>query len=281
MPHSCRVVTVMLLAGASWCARAEDERDAAPVPPAARKVVEEAEKSLARNRKAFEAANEASLAAAEKALKEVLTKLTKDGKLDEALATRTLLATLRRDLVDAPAREPGRQPTEAANQRPVARMTARPVKVRCNEQFGFADQKRVAESWEFDGQAQDYQLGSGGITMRNGGMMRSRVGLVGDFEIGVVMNSVWGGPELRIAGAVIPFVQPNKVITLARKGNQLFVNQGGERSTVTIPEDHVDQPAFLAITNGDKPLEVGTVAIKGVKEVVPEDEGSRPPARVQ
>lgn len=268
----CFVWLALLLAARVPCpVRAEGDTETAPLPPAARRVLDDARQAVEKNRRAFEAANKEALDAAEEALKGVMDTLAKEGKLEEALATKKLLATFREQFAGAAAGSARPKAIDASKRKPVAKAPARGGKAPFNEQFGFADEKRVAEFWEFEGGAQDHQCGSSGITLRRGGTMRSRVGLVGDFEIGVVMNSVWGGPEIHIAGNEIPFVHPNTRIMVTRKGNQLIINQGGALSTLTIPEAEVDQPHYLAITNGDKPLEVHAVAIRAAKVERPEE----------
>jgi len=78
----------------SWAA------DEAPkLPPAIQAIVEKAEAEVSKNRKAYDAANSKSLDTAEKALKAELEKMTKAGKLEEAMAAKKMLESVRADVV--------------------------------------------------------------------------------------------------------------------------------------------------------------------------------------
>ena len=86
--------TLMLLAVAIlapiWAAE-----EATKLPPAIQAIVEKAEADVFKNRKVYDAANSKSLDAAEKALKAELEKMTKAGKLEEAMAAKKMLESVR------------------------------------------------------------------------------------------------------------------------------------------------------------------------------------------
>jgi hypothetical protein len=69
------------------------------LPPAIQAIVEKAEAEVSKNRKVYDAANSKSLDAAEKALKAELEKMTKAGKLEEAMAAKKMLESVRADVV--------------------------------------------------------------------------------------------------------------------------------------------------------------------------------------
>ena len=73
--------------------------DASKLPPAIQAIVDRAEDHVYENRKAYDKANAKSLDAAEKALKTELVKMTKASKLDEAMAAKKILESLRADVV--------------------------------------------------------------------------------------------------------------------------------------------------------------------------------------
>lgn len=257
-------------------ARADDDVDSAPLPPAARRILEDAEKAIAKNRKAFDAANDESLDEAEKALKEVMEKLTKDGKLEEALATKKLLATFREQVGGSADGASKRKATDALKRKPVAKPAARGGKLECDELFGFADEKKVNEWWEFNEKAQNHQIGTEGLRLNNGGNMRLRVGLVGDFEIGVVVqhHTHHDVAVLQLAGSTLDIGGqehgPGTIFRLGvvRKGDQMLVNNNGKQSVITIPAAQVDKPQYPSISFPNK-LDVKTVGIKAVKIVRP------------
>jgi hypothetical protein len=261
---------------ASPLVQAEGEAGSAQLPAAARRVLEDAEKAIARNRKAFDTANEESLNEAETSLKQLLERLTKEGKLEEAIATKNLLGAFREQLSGLTDDSPRQKATDASRRKPAAKMPARRGKLECDEVFGFTDEKRVKEWWEFNEQAQNYQLGTDGIRLNNGGTMKLRVGLVGDFEFGVIVKQhVWNWTStLSIAGTKLDIGKndpgPTYRITVTRKGNQLFVNANDKQTVLVVPEAQADLPQHPSITCRGK-LDVKLVGIKAVKVQRPED----------
>jgi hypothetical protein len=79
-------VAILVLAGSI---RADETP---PIPPATQRVLDEADKAIARNRQAFEAANEEAIKLAEKSLEKVIEDFATQGKLEEALAIKKRLA---------------------------------------------------------------------------------------------------------------------------------------------------------------------------------------------
>jgi hypothetical protein len=74
--------------------------DEAPkLPPAIQAIVEKAEAEVSKNQKVYDTANSKSLDAAEKSLKAELETMTKAGKLDEAMAAKKTLESVRADVV--------------------------------------------------------------------------------------------------------------------------------------------------------------------------------------
>jgi hypothetical protein len=74
--------------------------DEAPkLPPAIQAIVEKAKAEVSKNRKVYDAANSKSLDTAEKALKGELEKMTKAGKLEEAMTAKKMLESVRADVV--------------------------------------------------------------------------------------------------------------------------------------------------------------------------------------
>jgi hypothetical protein len=261
---------------ASLPVQAEEEAGSAQLPAAARRVLEDAEKAIARNRKAFDTANEESLNEAEKSLKQLLERLTKEAKLEEAIATKKLLGSFREQLSGLADDSPIQKATDASRRKPAANMPARRGKLECDEVFGFTDEKRVKEWWEFNDRAQNYQLGTDGVRLNNGGAMKLRFGLVGDFEFGaIVKQQEWHKPStLSIAGTKLDIGDkdpgPTYRIAVTRKGNQLFVNANGKQSVLVVPETQADLPQYPSITCPGK-LDVRSVGIKAVKVQRPED----------
>lgn len=265
-----RLTVFGLMAYMPLSAHAQDESEAAPLPPAARRVLEDAEKAVARNRKAFEAANEESLNEAEKALKQVMEDLTKQGKLEEALATKNLIATFREQVAWAGDGSSRPKVTDLSKRKPQPKPAARSGKAQMNEQFGFADEQRVNEWWEFDEKAKDRQLGSDGVRLNHGGTMQLRAGLVGDFELGIVVKQhVWHWRSvLRVAGVTLDIGEndpgPSYRLVVVRKGNQLLVNKNGTQSVLVISADEADKPQYPSISSRGK-VDVRGVAIKAMK----------------
>jgi hypothetical protein len=256
---------------ASPLVQAEGEAGSAQLPAAARRVLEDAEKAIARNRKAFDTANEESLNEAETSLKQLLERLTKEGKLEEAIATKNLLGAFREQLSGLTDDSPGQKATDASRRKPAAKMPARRGKLECDEVFGFTDEKRVKEWWEFNEQAQNYQLGTDGIRLNNGGTMKLRVGLVGDFEFGVIVQQhTWHDiAVLNIAGIRIDVGKdgpPGKVyqVAVVRQGEKMQVNNNGMRSVMTIPAAELERPQYPSISYPRK-FDVKTVGIKAIK----------------
>lgn len=96
---------LFLLAPLCWAAE-----EAPKHPPAIQAIVEKAEADVSKNRKVYDAANSKALDAAEKALKAELEKMTKAGKLEEAMAAKKMLESVRADVVakvDEQARDNG------------------------------------------------------------------------------------------------------------------------------------------------------------------------------
>lgn len=275
MPRSFIWLAIALVACFPCSVRADSDEETTPLPLAARRVLEDAEKAVARNRKAFEAANDASLDEAEKALKAVMESLTKDGKLEEALATKKLLATFREQVANAADSSSRPKVTDLSKRKPAAKTPAKGGKAQFNEQFGFTDEKRVKEFWEFDNKAQNHQLGTDGIRLNDGGTIRMRTGLIGDFElaIGVHQHAGWRPSVLRVAGSTIDIGNNDMgrfQLLVARKGNQLLVSRNGKQSILTVPEDQIDRPQYPAISC-EKKFDVVGVAIKAMKVERPEE----------
>lgn len=248
-----------------------------PIPPAAQRIFDEADKAIARNRKAFEAANEEAIKLAEKGLEKVIEDFATQGKLEEALAIKNRLAALREELLVSQSGKNGGVKDEPARRKPVAKAPIRKGKPELDEQFGFADEERVNQWWQFDRDAKDHQLGSEGLRLNDGGTVRFKAGLVGDFEIGIVVKqSVWHRRSvLRVCGAAIDIgdADPAPVyrLVVVRKGNQLLTNRNGVQSVLTIRTEHADEPQYPSIT-GQGRLDVKAVAIKSMRVVLPDTE---------
>lgn len=276
MPRSFVWLALLLIACLPCSVRADDDADSAPLPPAAKRVLEDAEKAVAKNRRTFEAANDASLDEAEKALKAVMDSLTKDGKLEEALATKKLLATFREQVAGTADGSSKPKPTDASKRKPVAKTPARGGKPQFNEQFGFTDEKRVAEFWGLDEKAKNHQLGTEGIRLDEGGTMTLRPGLIGDYEIAIrVKQSFWGKiAVLRVSGLKIDIGEDEDDypydLMVVRKGNQVFVTRNGKQSVLTVPENELEKPQHPSITGVGR-TDVRGVAIKAMKVERPEE----------
>lgn len=256
---------------------ADGEEEAALLPPAAKRVLDDAERAVAKNRKAFEAANNEVLDGAEKSLKVVMDNLTKDEKLEEALATKKLLGTFRENLLSGATTSGRPTATDASKRKSAAKPPARRGGLECNELFGFMDVQKVNEWWDFNEAARNHQLGTDGIRLNNGGTMQLRVGLVGDFEFGVIVKQhVWNWTSsLSIAGAKLDIGQndpgPTYRIAVTRKGNQLFVNTNGKQTVIVVPESQADLPQYPSISCRGK-LDVKSVGIKAAKVRRPAEE---------
>lgn len=89
------LLSMLLAVSHGWAA----DGDLTKIPPSAQAILDQAEKAIGRNRVAYDDANGKSLADAEKGLKAELEKMTKAGKLEEALAIKKTLESFRDDLV--------------------------------------------------------------------------------------------------------------------------------------------------------------------------------------
>jgi hypothetical protein len=89
-----KTLILSMLALALWAGEAADK-----LPASIQNAINKAEQEVARNRAAYDKANEKPLAAAEKAIQAELDKLTKAGKLEEALAAKKALEGLRESVV--------------------------------------------------------------------------------------------------------------------------------------------------------------------------------------
>lgn len=87
-------VSALLLVVLCWSYAEE-----AALPPSIQNVITRAEAAVIKNRSAYDSANEKAFGAAEKSLKAELEKLTKAGKLEEAVQVKKLMETFRRDVV--------------------------------------------------------------------------------------------------------------------------------------------------------------------------------------
>jgi len=166
---------------------------------------------------------------------------------------------------------------EPVRRKPVVKAPARKGKPELDEQFGFADERRVSQWWQFNGDAKDHQLSSEGLRLNNGGTVQFKAGLVGDFEIGIIVKqSVWHRRSvLRVCGAAIDIgdADPAPVyrLVVVRKGNQLLTNRNGVQSVLSIRAEHADEPQYPSIT-GQGRLDVKAVAIKSMRVVLPDTE---------
>lgn len=93
MKKSPALLAVALISTA-WAAN-----DAPELPPSAQVIVQNAKRTITANRAKYDAANNAPLAQAEKALKAQQAELAKAGKLEEALAVQKALKVFRVELV--------------------------------------------------------------------------------------------------------------------------------------------------------------------------------------
>lgn len=277
MTHCRLLLPLSMIALVLLPVRADDDTDSASLPPAVKRILDDAEKAIARNRKAFEAANEESLDEAEKALKAVMDSLTKDGKLEEALATKKLPTTFREQLAGTAGGSSTTKTADAGKRKPAAKTPVRGGKLECDELFGFTDETKVKEWWDFNEKAQNHQLGTDGIRLNNGGTMKLRVGLLGDFEFGVIVQQhTWHDiAVLNIADSTLDIGKdgpPGAVYRLAvvRKGDQMQVNNNGKQSVITVPAAQADKPQYPSISYPGK-IDVKTVGIKAVKVLRPKE----------
>jgi len=93
----CAVALCALVASSSVRASAQQDR---PLPFTVNKIVDDAVKEVRKSRKAFDEQNNAVLAQTKEKLSEELDRLTKAGKLDDAVATRALIQSLETTVLD-------------------------------------------------------------------------------------------------------------------------------------------------------------------------------------
>lgn len=95
MIKPCALLSMVLALPVGWTADGES----AKLPPSAQAVIDQAEKAVGRNRDVYDDANGRALSEAEKGLKAELEKMTKAGKLEEAIAIKKALESFKEDVV--------------------------------------------------------------------------------------------------------------------------------------------------------------------------------------
>lgn len=104
------VAMCALVAGGSERASAQQAR---PMPFTVNKIVDDAVKEVRKNRQSFDEQNSTVLADTKGKLREELDRLTKAGKLDDAIATRALIQSLETTVLDR-AKAPMPMPQDAS-----------------------------------------------------------------------------------------------------------------------------------------------------------------------
>ncbi len=89
--HTLSLFILLLFSGFAPCIKAEEMS----LPISAQSIISKTEGDIAKNRHAYEDANDKIFKVAEKALEKELDKFTKSGKLDEALSIKKTIETLR------------------------------------------------------------------------------------------------------------------------------------------------------------------------------------------
>jgi hypothetical protein len=90
-----RTISILCLSFSLFCGEAE----APKLPQSVQSIINKAEATVQKNRVAYDNANDKAFSDTEKQLKSELDKLTKAGKLEEAMAVKKTIETFRTDVV--------------------------------------------------------------------------------------------------------------------------------------------------------------------------------------
>lgn len=221
---------------------------------------------------------EQKVAAARKAYVAGLTRAkaeeTRKGKLEVAVAVKALIDQAQAAAppswpeqvlpAEAPAPTPAGGPAAATRQ-------AGGGKVNLGD---FSNSAAVTRAWDFDGK--DWQIRDGSVWLKGDTRnMTSRFKLRGDLQVRIVCErpeGVYGQMEAFVCGERVLFFRPQgrAVVEVARKGDTMQIAVNGERSTIKLKEEAMNEAHPLRFYTEYNQAVIRSVNVKAQEIVNPE-----------